>query len=211
MTNTKYSSGFTLVEVLITLAIIGIVAVITIPVVVNSAQNLEFRSAAQKAFSVASNATNLIINENGMSLANAFTSGSDAINKYAEKMNSIKKCNSARNDGCWSPTYTGGPSSAQSNVSGMVLNDGSFFVFLATDPSCVSSSGNAKNACGEIYIDTNGFKNPNQVGKDILQFVVYQYGLRLAGTNSDYYQININGYRCPNGSNPILCQLELFN
>lgn len=204
------SEAFTLAEVLIVIGLIGVVAVIISRILIDSSQNIENRTAAQKAFSAASNATNLIISENGMSLANTYTSASEMINMYAEKMNAIKKCNSARNDGCWAPAYTGGPSTTQSNSAGMVLSDGSFFVFLSTDPSCVSQSGNAPYACGEIYVDTNGFKNPNTVGKDILQFVVYKYGIRLAGTNNDYYQVNINGYRCPSGHNPILCQLELL-
>ena len=51
--------GFTLAEVLITLAIIGVVAALTIPSVIVKTQQQEFRTAAKKAHSVLSQAVQL--------------------------------------------------------------------------------------------------------------------------------------------------------
>ena len=51
--------GFTLAEVLITLAIIGVVAALTIPSVIVKTQQQEFKTAAKKAHSVLSQAVQL--------------------------------------------------------------------------------------------------------------------------------------------------------
>ena len=51
--------GFTLAEVLITLAIIGVVAALTIPSVIVRTQQQEFKTAAKKAHSVLSQAVQL--------------------------------------------------------------------------------------------------------------------------------------------------------
>lgn len=51
--------GFTLAEVLITLAIIGVVAALTIPSVIVKTQQQEYRTAAKKAYSVLSQAVQL--------------------------------------------------------------------------------------------------------------------------------------------------------
>ena len=48
---TKYS-GFTLAEVLITLGIIGIVAAMTLPSVINNSRNKQLEAGLKKAYSV---------------------------------------------------------------------------------------------------------------------------------------------------------------
>ena len=48
--------GFTLAEVLITLVIIGVIAAMTVPTLMNNTNAQEFRSALKKAISVANQA-----------------------------------------------------------------------------------------------------------------------------------------------------------
>ena len=62
--------GFTLAEVLITLAIIGVVAALTIPSVIVKTQQQEFRTAAKKAYSVLSQAVQLTEVKDGYTFAN---------------------------------------------------------------------------------------------------------------------------------------------
>ncbi len=52
----KFYSGFTLAEVLITLAIIGVVAAISIPSVISNSQQQEFKTGLRKAVSVLNSA-----------------------------------------------------------------------------------------------------------------------------------------------------------
>ena len=57
--------GFTLSEVLIALTIIGVVAALTVPALIQRTQKQEYVSALQKAYSTLSQATQQIIAENG--------------------------------------------------------------------------------------------------------------------------------------------------
>ena len=61
--------GFTLAEVLITLAIIGVVAALTIPSVIVKTQQQEFKTAAKKAHSVLSQAVQLTEVKDGYSFS----------------------------------------------------------------------------------------------------------------------------------------------
>ena len=57
--------GFTLAEVLITLAIIGVVAALTIPSVISNAQQQEFKTGLKKAVSVLNEAIQMNISQDG--------------------------------------------------------------------------------------------------------------------------------------------------
>ena len=56
MLEKRVKKAFTLAEVLITLGIIGIVAAMTIPIIMQSAQDLELKNQFKKAYSELSNA-----------------------------------------------------------------------------------------------------------------------------------------------------------
>lgn len=49
----RYNKGFTLAETLITVGLIGIVAAITIPSLITKIQDMQYKTAAKKAYSVA--------------------------------------------------------------------------------------------------------------------------------------------------------------
>ena len=57
--------AFTMAEVLITIGIIGLVAAMTLPGLINNAQNKEKVTALKKAYSVLSQATLLAVELNG--------------------------------------------------------------------------------------------------------------------------------------------------
>ena len=62
----KQNLAFTLAEVLITLGIIGIVAAMTIPSLMNNAQDYSFQQGYKKIFSVISNASKQAQADDGM-------------------------------------------------------------------------------------------------------------------------------------------------
>ena len=55
--------GFTLAEILITLSIVGVVAVLTIPSVMKSYKNRMYTAKLEKVYSQLTNATNAVMND----------------------------------------------------------------------------------------------------------------------------------------------------
>ncbi|MBE7705878.1 MAG: prepilin-type N-terminal cleavage/methylation domain-containing protein [Cyanobacteria bacterium SIG30] len=58
--------AFTLAEVLITLAIIGVVAALTIPSVITNYRNQEIETALKSSFTTLANATNMDVRDYGL-------------------------------------------------------------------------------------------------------------------------------------------------
>ena len=88
---TTSKAAFTLAEVLITLAIIGVVAAITIPAIIANYQDKVLETAYKKSMSVLSNALNLAIANNGtpgdLRLTPLFSYGLPAYNKQSVSVN----------------------------------------------------------------------------------------------------------------------------
>ena len=59
LSNMRVRGGFTLAEVLITLGIIGVVAAMTMPTLMNSTQGAQYKAAYKKALSALSQAVTL--------------------------------------------------------------------------------------------------------------------------------------------------------
>lgn len=167
--------GFTLAEVLITLGIIGIVAAITIPILMNSTQNKELVSAYKKAYSVANQAYTEAVTDNGTgfgayNFSTATTQSFTKFNAIKSKLNVIKECpyNSGAWGKCWSPAGVGYPgavagcsalSTTGQNISeSFTTSDGMFWMLYPAT---------ATTAYDAIYIDVNGSTPPNDWGKDV--------------------------------------------
>ncbi|MDD3150399.1 MAG: prepilin-type N-terminal cleavage/methylation domain-containing protein, partial [Candidatus Gastranaerophilales bacterium] len=181
----KKKSGFTLAETLIVIAIIGIIASIATPMLFGTTSDAELKAAWKKAYADLSQATMMIAADNDGSLAGAFpgdVAGSEDLkNAFASKLNIIKDCSGistyggtgtgASAEGCWHETenwqYLNRTTRSGINYPGLILNNGSliYFVFQKTD--CSDPRGDFTR-CGHLYIDVNGFKSPNTIGKDIL-------------------------------------------
>ena len=89
-------SAMTLVEVLITLLIIGVVAAFTIPIIISATQDAELKTAWKKAYSDLSQATSLIKNDNGGTLI-GIADGNTLRDTYLNYFKYIVKCDSYSN------------------------------------------------------------------------------------------------------------------
>ncbi len=78
--------GFTLAEVLITLVIIGVIAAITVPSLMNNTNAQEYKSAFKKSISVLNQALTLNYALEGLS-ANDYTSAEAVTNMFKSRMN----------------------------------------------------------------------------------------------------------------------------
>ncbi|MBR6162485.1 type II secretion system protein [bacterium] len=183
--------AFTLAEVLITLVIIGVIAAITIPSLINKTNNQETVSRLKKAYSSLSQATNLIILEEGPVTSWA-TSLDNIYNLYMKKLINTKKCN--REIGCFEQGTIHWLSSRTEDFNSstwrkFVLQDGSqILIAPQLSQNCTLDNevnDGSKNHCARIVVDINGAKKPNTFGRDIFMFVLKKDGLYPAGCDYD--------------------------
>lgn len=178
----SYKKAFTLAEVLITLAIIGVIAAISVPSLIQKTNQAELKTAWKKDFAMISQAADTIAYETG-SFKGICATATDlnCIRDYfSNYLKVVKKCDiNTSQDNCWSRhKFMNGTDdySTYGAKSSMILNSGAFVLFYANSSTCTSNLSNAGNACTTIVVDVNGFKNPNVIGKDIFALNVYDDG-----------------------------------
>src|SRR5574344_1540654 len=91
-------SGFTLAEVLIVLGIIGVVAAMTIPTLMNQTGQAEFRTGFKKIISTLNQAINMNValdNSDFSVLNETTTTGNSIYNMFNTRMNVIKTATDA--------------------------------------------------------------------------------------------------------------------
>jgi prepilin-type N-terminal cleavage/methylation domain-containing protein len=195
--------AFTLAEVLITLGIIGIIAEITIPTLVQNIQTQSMKAAYKVAYSELAQATVEITTDSSGSLVGVFTDRTTAVNMYSQKLKVIKTCIDP--SGNWTCPMSSGLNHIQSVIT---LANGAQIGISAIDTNCNDSSWGlanfGQNLCTEFYIDVNGDKKPNKAGEDYLWIGVAPSGKLVPGGSQGI--INAS-YSCPNG---IYCNSYLY-
>lgn len=150
--------AFTLAEVLITLGIIGIVAEMVIPTMMQNVQVQVLKTMSKKEFSVLNQVLTMINVDKG-SIKGACSDYNHKCLRdlFVPYMKSIKTCEAPNNTNCM-VTCTNG----WENGASVVLNDGTVMDFYAYDSNCTYTQGDlGQPACGEVAIDLNGTKKPN--------------------------------------------------
>ncbi len=165
--------GFTLAEVLITLGIIGVVAAMTMPTLMNSTNGAQYKTAYKKALSVLSQAVvlNVALDDYDLSQATETstkaTDGSSAslYNLFNNRMNVVKTTVGTG----WSATGKAGQTTlttfGASNNYILFFNDGITFTFPKNAGNCTegNSGGTTTESKCHGMIDVNGEKNPNKM------------------------------------------------
>ncbi len=187
--NSRLNFGFTLAEVLITLGIIGVVAAMTMPTLMNQTNGAQYKAAYKKALSAISQGVTLNVALDDVSfadttVASATTTNTDSKPNTADilrtRMNVVKSVGEA---GYTFPTVK---ASVCQDADGHViacangttateqalkldlflfLNDGVVFAFDKADYGCTnvaSQSGGTDKICYGA-VDVNGAKGPNKV------------------------------------------------
>ena len=167
--------AFTLAEVLITLGIIGVVAALTLPSVISSANNMNYKIAYKKALRDVNEAYKLM-EANDSRFNEVECHGNEAcpdccfspafsenFKLLSKQFRANKTCfaNTVRDEkGCWEcDKGQSGTNSEPPNYYG--CNE---------SPAFIDNSGRAWTMYfaneSAMYVDTNGFKGPNHIGKD---------------------------------------------
>lgn len=196
--STKNSKGFTLAEVLITLGIIGIVAAMTLPSLIQDKKEKEIVSKLKKFQNTMSQAFLMSINENegpgNWGLDASFNIQEPTLaNKLVPYLKITKDCglngkcfynkdiyflNKQRWTNLYNPTGWGQMT--------LELADGSLVAMNVINSDCSSVRGTSKNlqnVCAFLYVDVNGGVQPNTFGKDFFSFLfnqIWNYSNRLA-------------------------------
>ena len=186
--------GFTLAEVLITLVIIGVIAAMTIPTLMNNTNKQEYVSRLIKSYSTLSQGLNSIWNNNGTAPGDyEFFTGKNFMDELAKVISVQKKCNNAQDclGGDISQKYKFlNNTSAVGAVGGksVITADGQFFSYTNFFDGALSygmSAEDHENIIGRILVDVNGNKTPNKVGVDTFYFyLVRGKGILPAGIDN---------------------------
>lgn len=220
-------NGFTLAEVLITLGIIGIVASMTLPTVINKTQEKQFKVAFKKQYSTFAQAMQRVYIEDGSAYEQVdWKQMPTYFCKLQQSQKVIKsgiKCDEVLKNGFtdnsdWPRTgqYYWHKDGKWFDKKGQPqhINTGySSLSYVLPDGAIVNY-----NCSNQIFIDVNGYQKPNTIGKDIFFMTVQTKNMvpsiisitgsqvipnacTMGGTNSTP-TLTINNYEddCKNGT-----------
>jgi len=205
--------AFTLAEVLITLAIIGVVAALTIPSVVTNYKKNEIETKTKSALSILSNSLYLAVADHGPILTWDFgfaNTGSSAQN-FAEKYiipytKTAKICGTSTSSDCIYDIYQLNGEKFDYGF----FNNEDFARFYLVNGTAITLSvvgGMTGSNASQImlFIDTNGWKKPNKLGVDV-QVLMFNkpsginkksnYRFSFMGTGSPEGNISDNKFGC---------------
>ncbi len=192
--NTRFLCGFTLAEVLITLAVIGVVAALTIPTLIQSYQKKVTATKLEKAYTDIYKAVIAAQAEHGMM---SEWSGLDSIdgaknfleNYIGSSMKFIKVCAPAKNE-CFKEniTYMNGEidSLIKQNYSTSVsaITQNGYSIFLWVNTEYIIDGVRIPHA--QFRIDLDGpNKGENMIGKDVFGMICYFQ--KVGDTNAGCY------------------------
>lgn len=202
--------AFTLAEVLITLGIIGIVAAMTLPTVINNAQDRQFRAMLKKQYSVIAQAIQLIFAKDNILITpqeDGWLKMPYFVCRIGEQLKSIRsglKCDEVLiNDDYVMNDQSSLPKNANVhwhrngewydktgkalNMNGGGTEGYGQLTFVLPDGAWVNF-----NCTNTVFIDVNGVQRPNTVGRDIFYFLIKDNQFSPVFWTSDTGN-NING------------------
>ncbi len=189
--NTQVKNAFTLAELLITISIIGVVAVLILNVAAAITSKVQERSRNMAKAKL----TQVMKVLNSQDLLHGITTTDEFADILEKHVKVIKRCDSEHLTSCFNKTITretakvlgnttglkyentadikkgehlGFPANTSGNV-GFVLADGLSMIF-SYDTTCQSNpydNMNAVDKCLIAIFDTNGMGNPNKLNEDI--------------------------------------------
>ncbi|MCM1339934.1 MAG: type II secretion system GspH family protein [Muribaculaceae bacterium] len=174
-------NGFTLAEVLITLAIIGVVATLTLPALLQNTQEQQAKTALKKGINTLTELVGMNAAVSGFDYASISSDDTESRDAEAEQSLFAMMANRASVD--FAKSSTGGdeggyteknlqfaPSGMSSNYA-VFFRDGSVLWYLPTDTLGNAASGGGNKVSDmmddglpygiRVVLDTNGVKGPN--------------------------------------------------
>lgn len=191
-------NAFTLAETLVTLAIIGMIASMVIPPLVTSYQKTVHEVKLRKIYAVLSQIAQYAVGEYGDMPYLDFSDGSSEkvqewyLSYFKPNLKIAKEC--FDENGCWAEDVTNLNGDTVSNATARGIG-GNIVTFQTIDGTRFNMDGNIPDDLNTqfgidsdidglvIYVDLNGDKKPNVIGKDIFVFVYTDKGFVPAGND----------------------------
>ena len=185
--------AFTMAEVLITLGIIGIVAAMTLPALINNSRNKQLEEGLKRSYSVLSQALDMYYAQTGEKIKPGNIGLHELKPALMKYLNTVQDCGFGTSDAYEAciPNTGGGnytdrenliqykTYNGKQNVQMRFFDDGQF---VLNDGSLVLLENNSPEMTGNLFIsvDINGYnKNPNRLGVDLFMFQIDDKGTLL--------------------------------
>ena len=158
--------AFTLTEVLVTLGVIGVVAAMTIPTMVNNYQKKVYATQLKKSYSEISQALRRMMRDNNATnlMETGYTSNPEMIKSY---FNVVKDCGNTPANGCFASKYS-------------AINGSSLSPYPGKNCFSVASGASYCMDSASISLDVNGTKGPNISGRDLFSISIHRDGKLFA-------------------------------
>ena len=177
--------AFTLAEVLITLAIIGVVAAMTMPTLIQNHQKRSLEVATKKFYSMMSQAIKHYMADEGiddlrnspmtdMGTENSDIDVEDTVYNFVRKYLKVaKECE----DNCFAETYQTQSNEISSGIgSSAASGDGYPGMFVLSDGMVLYIQPGDYGYPIVLYVDVNGKKGPNKIGYDLWGMDIFYDG-----------------------------------
>jgi prepilin-type N-terminal cleavage/methylation domain-containing protein len=173
------NKGFTLAEMLISIGVIGVIAAITIPTLVNNYQKDVQVTSLKKFYNELDNALQRKMTDtNSDNLVQAGLTTQAQWNLFMENYFKYSKVCSGTTDGCFAPR------SGYHKIDGSLLTEslfGNTQSYLlqsgaAVRPLSKNEGNDVNKKLANIVVDINGEKKPNIVGRDLFSLAVFSNG-----------------------------------
>ncbi len=211
--SSKGLQAFTLAEVLITLGIIGVVASMTLPTLINRNEEKVTVNKLKKFYSTMNQAYLMSVNDNGYANEWHVENGmsENTANQLAQYivpyLKILKDCGTQ--SGCFGYSqgikllngndYSGNNFYTASYYYKLILADGSYMFFSAENSEYCKKAlgGGYTDVCGEVFLDIDGPKGQNTAGRDVFKFYITPKGF-MYPNNSDTCSKASSGLSCAN-------------
>lgn len=192
--------GFTLAEVLITLGIIGVVAAMTLPSVINNSKSKEYEALLKKAYSTLSQAITAMEYDMGENITPPEDNDYTFVNNFRNYFRLYASCNSYNcikgesgtdDDGT---TYYGRYKDYKTFDKKNVINNNQYFdngTMIFSDSMLLMIEAHQRRIY--LTVDVNGANNkPNVWGQDLFTFQITKDGkfLPMGASGTDYTDTN---------------------
>ncbi len=174
--NKKFA--FTLSEILVAMAIIGVISALTVPTLLNNYQTKALSLQLRKTVNDIESAVDMLITEEGKTKFSS-TSGYANLNSFVtNRLKTIKTCSKDETNQCFAnENYY----NINSNGTASAFTcEGNSYVLASSAAICMTKSGTSV----KVNIDVNGQDGPNIGGRDMFIFMINSNG-EITGTGNE--------------------------